>query len=308
MSSLTRARVSTHAARSSNSKEATAPTARLSDGERTDARTAARQRDARAARTGAGAGRTGGAGAPLGSNAKFSAVSEKVDPETGEVTGGAPAYEPMLARVQRFMLQSVARRFLPNSRTDKCLRLRTKGKEIQVWQSTEYKTATYVGLQTCGSVWACPVCAAKIAERRRAEVVAAMAAHKAAGGCMFLLTLTAPHQRTDLLADLLAKQAKALKKMFADWAVRKVFEEMVVPDYDHSDYDKPIKQFFATGIQNRKPVGEDVWFLREAYKQGFPCMVDPAINLIHHGQKAYDYKFQDYVYQVLDKEDETLGE
>lgn len=226
MPSLTRAGASAHPATSSNSKEATAPTARLSEGERTDARTAARQRDARADRTGARAGRTGGAGAPLGTNAKFSAVSEKVDPETGEVTGGAPAYDPMLARVQRFMLQSVARRFLPKSRTDKCLRLRSKGKEIQVWQSTEYKTASYAGLQTCGSVWACPVCAAKIAERRRAEVVAAMAAHKAAGGCMLLLTLTAPHQRTDLLADLLAKQAKALKKMFADWAVRKVFEEM----------------------------------------------------------------------------------
>ena len=195
MPSLTRARVSTLAATASNSTEATAPTARLSEGERTDARTAARQRDARAARTGAGAGRTGGAGAPLGTNAKFSAVSEKVDPETGEVTGGAPAYDPMLARVQRFMLQSVARRFLPKSRTDKCLRLRTKGKEIQVWQSTEYKTASYAGLQTCGSVWACPVCAAKIAERRRAEVVAAMAAHMADGGGMLLLTIAATLQR-----------------------------------------------------------------------------------------------------------------
>lgn len=89
---------------------------------------------------------------------------------------------------------------------------------------------------------------------------------------------------------------------------RRVFEEMQVPDFDHAEYDKPVKQFFATGIQNRKPVGEDVWFFREAYKQGFPCMVDPAINLIHHGQKAYDYKFQDYVHQVLDAEDKTLGE
>jgi hypothetical protein len=223
MPSLTRARVSTHVATSRNSKVATASTARQSDGERTGG-------DALAARPGraVGARRKGGADGSLGSNAKFSVRPETTDPETGEITGGAPAYEPMLAKAQRFMLQSVARRFLPNSRTDKCLRLRSKGKEIQVWQSTEYKTSTYAGLQTCGSVWACPVCAAKIAERRRAEVVTAMAAHKAAGGCMLLLTLTAPHQRTDLLVDLLAKQALALKKMFADTTCRKVFAEMGV--------------------------------------------------------------------------------
>jgi hypothetical protein len=216
-----------HAATSSNSKEATASAARQSDGERTNARTT-RLRGARADRQGAGAGSTGGAGAFLGTNAKYSATPPSTDPETGEITGGEAVYNPMLARLQRFMLQSVARKFLPKSRTDKCLRLRQASKEIQVWQSKEHKTTSYSGLQTCGSVWACPVCSAKIAERRRAEIIAAMAAHKAAGGCMNLLTLTAPHQRVDQLGDLLKKQALALKKMFADRTVRKVFAEMGV--------------------------------------------------------------------------------
>ncbi|MCL6485595.1 MAG: protein rep, partial [Janthinobacterium lividum] len=143
-------------------------------------------------------------------------------------TGGEVVYCPMGARVQRFILQSVARKFLPDSRTNICLRLRTFKKEIKVWRSKEHKTTSYSGLQTCGSVWACPVCSAKIAERRRAEIVAAMAAHKASGGCMNLLTLTAPHQRTDKLVDLLAMQALALKKMFSDKTVRKVFAEMGV--------------------------------------------------------------------------------
>lgn len=169
-----------------------------------------------------------GGAAALGSNAKCSATSESVDLETGEITGGESVYNPMLSRVQRFMLQSVARRFLPGSRTDKCMRLRQGSKEIQVWQSTEHKTTSYSGLQTCGSVWACPVCSAKIAERRRGEIIAAMAAHRAAGGCMQLLTLTAPHQRSDALGDLLAKQAVALKKMFSDRSVRKVFAELGV--------------------------------------------------------------------------------
>ena len=227
MPSLTRACAPMHAATATNSNIATAPTACQSDGERTNARTA-RLRGARADRMDAGAGSTGGAGASLGTNAKYSAPAEKIDPETGEISGGEAVYNPMLARLQRFMLQSVARKFLPKSRTDKCLRLRQASKEIQVWQSKEHKTTSYSGLQTCGSVWACPVCSAKIAERRRAEIIAAMAAHKAAGGCMNLLTLTAPHQRVDQLGDLLKKQALALKKMFSDKTVRKVFSDMGV--------------------------------------------------------------------------------
>ena len=221
MRSLARPHAPMRSGKAKSTSETPNPTARTSDGERTDGRALARP-PARSA----GAGRKPGFGGSLGTNAKFSATPPTTDPETGEVTGGEAVYNPMLARVQRFRLQSVARKFLPKSRTDKCLRLRQASKEIQVWQSIEHKTTSYSGLQTCGSVWACPVCSAKIAERRRVEIIAAMAAHKAAGGCMNLLTLTAPHQRVDKLVDLLAMQALALKKMFADRTVRKVFAEM----------------------------------------------------------------------------------
>jgi hypothetical protein len=95
-----------------------------------------------------------------------------------------------------------------------------------VWKSIEHQTAQYAGLQTCGSVWACPVCAAKIAERRRVEVLAAMTAHKAAGGCVNLLTLTCPHQFKDDLVELLAKQAKALRLFWSDKVVIGILAEM----------------------------------------------------------------------------------
>lgn len=162
----------------------------------------------------------------LGTNAKYKFLPEKVDPETGEITGGTPVFNRMDSRVSRFMLQSVARSLFPKSRIDKCLRLRQKGKDIQVWKSKEYKTASFAGLQTCGSVWRCPVCSAKIAERRRVEIIGAMAAHKAAGGCVNMLTLTAPHQVKDNLVDLLAKQAKALNLFWSDKVVKAIFKEM----------------------------------------------------------------------------------
>lgn len=160
--------------------------------------------------------------ASLGTNAKSSAI----DPETGEIA----TPDPMAGRVLRFALQSAARYILPKSRTAKCLRLRAYNADgladVQVWKSREFGTTNFRGLQTCGSVWACPVCAAKIAERRRAELVAAMAAHKAGGGLVNMLTLTTPHQRTDNLSELLGKQKKALASFWSDRSVKGVMAQM----------------------------------------------------------------------------------
>lgn len=144
---------------------------------------------------------------PLGINAKSSA-------------------NRMDTRVARFSLQSVARSILPESRTAKCLRIRAYNSEIQVWKHHEHNTAAYAGLQTCGSVWSCPICAAKIAERRRAELQAAMALHRARAGAVTLLTLTTPHQKTDKLFDLLEMQGKALHRFWRDRTVKEIFKEM----------------------------------------------------------------------------------
>lgn len=163
------------------------------------------------AQGGAAGGDFGGA---LGSNAKLPATSPKA------------AYDSMVKRLERFALQSVARSILPKSRTAKCLRIRAHNSDVQVWKSKEHGVATYGGLQTCGSVWACPVCNAKISERRRVELLTAMDMHKARGGTMFLLTLTTPHQRGDNLVELLKSQQKALSSFLADRAVLKVFSEM----------------------------------------------------------------------------------
>lgn len=132
----------------------------------------------------------------------------------------------MERRVERFALQSVARSILPESRTAKCLRIRAHDKDVEVWRSKEHKTASYGGLQTCGSVWACPVCSAKVVERRRGEISAAMAMHRAQGGEVHLLTLTVPHTRYDVLADVVAKQGKALQGFLRDRKVKEVFAEM----------------------------------------------------------------------------------
>ena len=57
------------------------------------------------------------------------------------------------------------------------------------------------GLETCGSVWACPVCAVKITESRRADVKAVLEAHLASGGKAAMFTLTIPHTRFQHVLD-----------------------------------------------------------------------------------------------------------
>jgi hypothetical protein len=69
------------------------------------------------------------------------------------------------------------------------------------------------GLQTCASVWACPVCRSKIAAHRQAEVAAAGRVHARAGGSTGMLTLTVRHAQTDDLAELVAGIRKAWRRV-----------------------------------------------------------------------------------------------
>lgn len=164
-----------------------------------------------------GPGIAQGSGSALGIYAKFQATSNHagfqpvegsgVDYVTGEIRGLKDAIQN---RLERFALQSAVRQILPKSRTANCLRLRQKNANgVEVYRSVEHRRAHYGGLQTCASVWNCPVCAAKISERRRQELHQLLDAHKAAGGVVLFVTRTAPHTRTDDLGDLLAQLAQA---------------------------------------------------------------------------------------------------
>lgn len=64
-------------------------------------------------------------------------------------------------------------------------------------------------VKTCGSVWACPVCASKVAETRRRELAHAMVEHTKAGGYAYLVTFTFPHYLGQGLADLMEPFTKA---------------------------------------------------------------------------------------------------
>lgn len=73
--------------------------------------------------------------------------------------------------------------------------------------------AHYAGLTTCGSVWACPVCSAKIRNTRSADISAAAARWDLAGGSVYMVTFTAPHDlgmRLGMLLPVIADSFRAV--------------------------------------------------------------------------------------------------
>ena len=137
-----------------------------------------------------------------------------VDAETGEIL--TPSHHT--ARANRWGLKSAVNRILPGSRTSKCMVLRAPIPghglaPIEVQKGQACKRAFYHGLMACGSVWSCPICAAKIAERRRLELSDALESARAKGWRVHLVTLTIPHGVGDDLRAMLAGLRGALKRL-----------------------------------------------------------------------------------------------
>jgi hypothetical protein len=79
--------------------------------------------------------------------------------------------------------------------------------EIRIKDGSAY----YCGLETCGNVWLCPVCSAKIHHRRAAELRDALTTWQEAGHSATLVTITVLHDLEDQLSRLVDAQRDAWK-------------------------------------------------------------------------------------------------
>lgn len=115
-------------------------------------------------------------------------------------------------RFVRYQMQSAAKHILPNHRVGICLRHQIEAYgDVDIFKHRETQKAFYGGLMVCGSVWACPVCASKISERRRQELKVAFKTHLDAGGFCTMVTLTFSHSARDKLTDMLVGLGKAMQ-------------------------------------------------------------------------------------------------
>lgn len=92
-------------------------------------------------------------------------------------------------------------------RVRKCGRVRHDGQGVMLRQHEGIPG--FAGVCTCGSVWSCPVCNAKIMSRRALELGVAVATWREMGGHAIFATFTMRHHRGQSLADLWDKLSKA---------------------------------------------------------------------------------------------------
>jgi hypothetical protein len=90
--------------------------------------------------------------------------------------------------------------------------------EIRVKDGSAY----YWGLETCGNVWLCPVCSAKIHRRRAAELRDALTIWEANGHAASLITMTVPHYLDDPPSKLVDAERAAWKHVTAGAAWQRV--------------------------------------------------------------------------------------
>lgn len=146
-----------------------------------------------------------------------------VDASTGEIL----TRTPQIARAERWALKSVVNRLLSGDRVSKCMVLRApiSGQglaPIEIHKGQTHGKAFYHGLMACGLPWVCPVCAAKISERRRLELKQAIEAAKVKGFGVYFVTLTIPHGVGDDLRQLLANLSTSLKRLSQDQHFRRI--------------------------------------------------------------------------------------
>jgi Replication protein len=115
-------------------------------------------------------------------------------------------------RLQKWHMQQAAQEMLPHERVAFCLR-RLQATQVDVLYAPKKQSAYYGGLMACGSVWLCPICAAKISEHRRKELEQAIETCLTSGGAVYFVTYTIAHKRFDSLETLLQAFLAARKRM-----------------------------------------------------------------------------------------------
>jgi len=148
----------------------------------------------------------------------------------GSIAKSASRRENGEERIARFALQSAARELAPANRVRSCLRAIVPGRDcVELWHSPTRQKAYYVNLITCNRVWVCPVCAAKITERRRMELARSLGIRDdlwipdGEGGeahitvpryHLAMATFTISHAKGERLVDVLGRLKRAYKKMW----------------------------------------------------------------------------------------------
>lgn len=129
---------------------------------------------------------------------------------------GKPEEQVGVKRLIRWALQDLAGQLLPEERVAVCMqRMIPIRATVDIMHTPKYHRANYRNLMVCGSVWHCPICSARITERRRIEVeevIAELPYSKA------MVTFTLQHKMFERLEELYGGLSKSYREMKeGDW-------------------------------------------------------------------------------------------
>lgn len=184
----------------------------------------------------------------------------------------APEPDKVAARQRmRYELQRTAQSLLfahakphdQQHRTCWCHRkIKQRDESLTFYRQTESGKVRIEGVGTCGNVWTCPVCSAKVCETRRNELQTAMVMATAMGYHAYLLTLTSPHQAEDELPGLVERQKKALQSFRNSRGFKRICERYGRLGAIHASE-------VTWGINGWHPHAHDLWFASAGLEQDF---------------------------------------
>ena len=132
--------------------------------------------------------------------------------------------------------------------------------DVSVNHSTKFNSAHYGGLTTCGSVWACPICASRIQERRRLELEKLVAWAELHGYLIVLVTFTFPHRAFQTLPELLNMQSVAFKLLRQTHRYRSYMQEL--------GFEGLVRSLEVThGLNGWHPHTHELWIVKKPIDQ-----------------------------------------
>jgi hypothetical protein len=139
-------------------------------------------------------------------------------------------------------------------RTHDC-RYARRASQVEVHFTALHQSAHYGKVATCGSVWACPICCAKVQNRRRPELQKLISWSYDQGMSPSMVTLTFPHTKFDSLGDLISKQRLAFQRLRAG----KVWQKFK----EHFGFRGLVRSLELThGKNGWHPHTHEIWLIR----------------------------------------------
>lgn len=117
---------------------------------------------------------------------------------------------------RKFELQNKAKKLLPEHGVCKCCSWVIPNKNVEIWKSDDDGRAHYRNVETCKSVWVCPVCSSRITERRAKELQSMLDGKDYQ---TVMVTYTMRHKRANALSETLEtiSEAKRSFKSGRQW-------------------------------------------------------------------------------------------